>query len=584
MTTHRTHSNVLFTLSLALHAAAASAMFHSADASAQSAEPAQASESFVRLRLIDRATVRIFALSGMSMETERSERTGFERPLAVPACGHGTGVVVDADGFIVTAAHVVDGAQQIAIVMPGTNDAYPADVVFSDPAHDLAILRAGRTFTDVVPLPQQQPTVQLGDRVGITGYPIDPLQQMPAAASGEVSRLTNAGQLQLAAPINPGNSGGPVLDSHGALLGIVSSRLLPERGVQGIGFVEPIAPMIRAFRDNVRRSRELEGNIGARKDLAQVVALIMRAGTLGLVPDEAVVHRLVTAIERTHDVDAMVLLAAYLWNGVIAQLESARAEDVAALVDQDRARAVERVRLALGLAETAQRTDRAVARRYPIVQTLLSIAEHSRAAAEQPDPRPRAAQRTRAPLEGRFVSADRAAIVHTASDPGASTAAREPESMPRTELAFGGLLAIEPGANAVHGGGFSLSLTHDALRWDPSRSVGLSFVSLGGSIHSAFLQGDRSVHALSADLGARLRVGSASGVSVSISGHYTPALALAQASDGNLRLIPQYAAYRVNATVHFVRVFGMGLRFVDQYATDGAPSLRAIGLDFSFSF
>lgn len=561
-----------FTLSLAFHASAMMLPLRMALAQTQTAEDSGDS-SFVRMRPIDRATVRIFALQGMAMEVHRNQTTGRNRPVAVARAGHGSGVVVDPDGFIVTAAHVVRDAQQIAIVMPGGNEGYPADVVYTDPTHDIAILRAGRTFRHYVSLPAQQPTVQLGDRIGITGYPLTPHERMPAAASGEISRLTNDGLIQLAASINPGNSGGPVIDSQGVLVGIVSSRLQPQQGAQGIAFIEPIAPAIRAFRDNIRRSRPLEGNPDMRKDLAQVVVASLRMIALGLTPDERVLNRLVTAIDTSNDTDAMALFVGYLWNSLIGVLEENNADDFSALPAQVQRTAVLRFGLALGIARRAASIDRSITRRYRIVQDVIDIGER---------------------IESNLRSTNNGAQAHQGHFSGTTVAQaaasheETTERFGRSSFEMGGGMALDFWTAEPNGGGYFFDLTHDVLRWEPKRWVAITFASVGVGHHAAF---SSLGHALTfhADIGMRVRLGSPQGSSFSLSGHYTPGglLGIAPARSSaspSVDFVGMYLGFRVDAALYFNPIFALSVRYTDQYRPALINGLRMVSFGFALTF
>ncbi|MFO0559531.1 MAG: serine protease [Polyangiales bacterium] len=588
-----TRSSLFFTLSVALHAATVTLDSRTAIAQSQPADDSGDS-GFVRMRPIDRATVRIFALRGMAMEIHRNERTGRDRAVAVAQAGHGTGVVVDPDGFIVTAAHVVSDAQQIAVVMPGGNEGYPADVVFTDPAHDVAILRAGRTFQHYVALPTQQPTVQLGDHVGITGYPLTPSERMPAAASGEISRLTNDGRIQLAASINPGNSGGPVVDGQGALVGVVSSRLLPQEGAQGIAFIEPIAPAIRAFRDNVRRSRALEGNLNVRKDLAQVVVATLRMIALGLSPDEVVLNRLVTAIDNSNDTDSMALFAGYLWNGITGALEASNVDTIRELPAQEQRAAAVRFGLALGIARRAVSIDRSITRRYQIVQDIIEIGEGVERNARATPGEQRTATGARAQRnarsgangahdsEGRYIAAT---PVHTTPrDESAETSAR----FARTSVEFGGGMALDFSTAAPNGGGFFVSATHDVLRWEPARWAAITFASVGGGVHGAF-SANAQTYSFHADIGMRVRLGSAHGSSFSVSGHYTPGALLGvtpatQSAAAQAEGAAMYLGLRVDAALHFNSYFALSVRYTDQYRPAMINGLRMVSLGLAWTF
>jgi S1-C subfamily serine protease len=590
--------SLFFSLSLALHAATVVTTHDQRTALAQSTSQDSGGDTgFVRLRPIDRATVRIFALTGMSMEVHRNEETRRERAVAVAQAGHGSGLVVDPDGFIVTAAHVVDDAQQIAVVLPGSDEGYPADVVYTDPSRDIAILRAGRTFQHYVTMPTAQPTVQLGDRVGITGYPLIASERMPAASSGEIARLTNDGMIQLSATINPGNSGGPVIDRNGALVGVVSSRFDPRRGAQGIGFIEPIAPAIRALAHNVRRSRPLEGVLSVRKDLAQVVVATLRSGALGLEPDGVVINRLTTAISTTQDTDAMALFAGYLWNAMVRQLEASDVDHLQQLPEEQREVAVARVATAITLAQRAVRIDRSITRRYQVVQSIIEIGERVAQSARQNAARGAAStaptvEHTRSGGDARAGESITRGYVgaldgSSTAPEGSTPSSRARTQHPRMSFETGGGLTIDHANNTVNGGGGFVSGTYDILRWEPSRMAAFTFLNAGLGVH---IGGNQSfATTVHADLGMRMRFGNPDGVSFAVSAHYTPGIFIQGDYDGHNRpyrfsVYGMYLGYRADATLFFFPVFGVGFQYSDQYNPDRIYALRMVNLALVASF
>lgn len=99
---------------------------------------------------VDRAVVRVIAGAAIDFVTARVD--GHEYQFATPASGHGSGFAVSAEGLIVTAAHVVQGAHAIAVEVPGSPGARPARVVAIDKTHDFAILYVRGEFKSVVRL------------------------------------------------------------------------------------------------------------------------------------------------------------------------------------------------------------------------------------------------------------------------------------------------------------------------------------------------------------------------------------------------------------------------------------------------
>jgi len=152
----------------------------------------------------------------------------------------GTAFVVDRSGFLVTALHVVDTAQQIVVVLPGSPP-LGADVIGINADHDVAVLSvSGAARQDLPALALRDSSeVRLGDGVVVVGYPL-PSPQNPAVTvtQGIVSALrTQDGLIQIDAAVNPGDSGGPVLTLDGRVIGIVDATL---RGAQQFNLAVPI--------------------------------------------------------------------------------------------------------------------------------------------------------------------------------------------------------------------------------------------------------------------------------------------------------------------------------------------------------
>jgi len=161
--------------------------------------------------------------------------------------GLGTGVIVNADGSILTAFHVVHGATSIRVSFAdGTRSR--AEISSSDPENDIAVLEPERTPEPIVPAVLGG-GVQVGDEAYAVGHP---LGYVGSLTSGVVSGLgrsvaakggpTLRGLIQFDAAVNPGSSGGPLLNRGGQVVGIVTALANPSRNRHfiGIGFAIPI--------------------------------------------------------------------------------------------------------------------------------------------------------------------------------------------------------------------------------------------------------------------------------------------------------------------------------------------------------
>lgn len=180
--------------------------------------------------------------------------------------GLGSGVIVTADGYILTNHHVIDGAQQIEVDLQGPRTV-TARLVGSDPPSDLAVLKIDEGGLSPLVLADSD-KVQVGDIVLAIGNPLGIGQTVTLgiiSAKGRRTGLSNGSFedfLQTDAPINRGNSGGALVDSNGDLVGINSQILSPSGGSIGIGFAIP-SNMARNVMDQlVKNGKVTRGQLG----------------------------------------------------------------------------------------------------------------------------------------------------------------------------------------------------------------------------------------------------------------------------------------------------------------------------------
>ena len=162
----------------------------------------------------------------------------------------GSGSVIDGQGRILTAAHVVQGASSIKVsFQDGTTRT--AQVLGSDQSTDIALLKVDPSGLTLHPLALgSSKGLSVGDALAVIG---DPFQYSRSLSTGVVSGLdrtigaTNgfsiAHAIQTDASLNPGNSGGPVLDAHGRLVGIadqIATGGSSSQSSSGVGFAVPI--------------------------------------------------------------------------------------------------------------------------------------------------------------------------------------------------------------------------------------------------------------------------------------------------------------------------------------------------------
>ena len=165
----------------------------------------------------------------------------------------GSGVIVQADGLIVTNNHVIDGADELIVVLADRRE-FEAKVQLADPRTDIALLRIDTKGEQLPTVPfRDSDSAEVGDLVLAIGNPFGVGQTVTLGIVSAVAR-TNAGIsdyqsfIQTDAAINPGNSGGALITSDGALIGINTAIFSRSGGSIGIGFAIP-SNMVRATID-----------------------------------------------------------------------------------------------------------------------------------------------------------------------------------------------------------------------------------------------------------------------------------------------------------------------------------------------
>jgi Do/DeqQ family serine protease len=203
--------------------------------------------------------------------------------------GLGSGVVVSADGYILTNYHVVEAADEIEVA---SNDGrkFKAKVVGSDPESDLAVLRVAAEPRLPAITFATADTLRVGDVVLAIGNPFGVGQTV---TSGIVSALgrshlginTFENFIQTDAAINPGNSGGALVDSAGNLVGINTAIYSQNGGSMGIGFAIPVSLARSVMEQIIKNGGVTRGWIGVEvqeitPELAEAFSMPSAEGAL----------------------------------------------------------------------------------------------------------------------------------------------------------------------------------------------------------------------------------------------------------------------------------------------------------------
>ena len=190
----------------------------------------------------------------------------------------GSGIVVSADGYIVTNAHVVQGARRIQVKLPpntaaaalalhhrGEETKLEAKLIGLDHDTDLAVLRVDRAGLQALPfgnsdeLHQGQLVLAFGNPFGLAG---SVTMGIVSSMARQIASDDTTEYIQTDAPINPGNSGGPLVDDQGRLVGVNTFILSQSGGSEGIGFAIP-SNLVQAIYTQIRKDGHVHrGQIG----------------------------------------------------------------------------------------------------------------------------------------------------------------------------------------------------------------------------------------------------------------------------------------------------------------------------------
>ena len=159
--------------------------------------------------------------------------------------GSGSGVIIREDGYIVTNNHVIDGATKIEVTL-NSNQTYPAKLVGTDPATDVALLKIEATGLPTIPFGDSD-KLRLGEWVIAIGSPYDLRSTITAGiVSAKGRSMPNyTGEfkiesfIQTDAAVNPGNSGGALVDKSGNLVGINTAIISQTGSYTGYSFAVP---------------------------------------------------------------------------------------------------------------------------------------------------------------------------------------------------------------------------------------------------------------------------------------------------------------------------------------------------------
>jgi len=211
-------------------------------------------------------------------QLERRQRSRTETNL-------GSGVIISADGYIITNQHVIDGADEILVLLSDGRGSQ-AELVGEDKETDIAILRIPINGLNPIEVADSLP-VRVGDVVLAIGNPLNVGQTVTMGIISATGRnrigLTDFENfIQTDAAINPGNSGGALINAHGQLIGINTAIFSQAVGAQGIGFAIPISIALDIKQQLIDNGKVTRGWIGVVGDRQITAKAAMETGNPGI--------------------------------------------------------------------------------------------------------------------------------------------------------------------------------------------------------------------------------------------------------------------------------------------------------------
>ena len=203
---------------------------------------------YTRAQVVELAAPSVVGIDGIFEVTV----SYWGMPQTVEQPGSGSGVILTADGYIATCAHVVDGAKKLTVTL-NDDTSYEATVIGTDKRNDLAIIKIDAEGLTPAALGDSD-MLTVGEDVIAIGNPMGEFRG--TATGGMISAVkrsitvegTDMERIQTDAAISPGNSGGGLFNASGKLIGIVNAKV-SDTSAEGLGFAIPVNSVVKEIND-----------------------------------------------------------------------------------------------------------------------------------------------------------------------------------------------------------------------------------------------------------------------------------------------------------------------------------------------
>jgi S1-C subfamily serine protease len=202
--------------------------------------------------------------------------------------GTGSGFIWDDEGHVVTNRHVIEGAAEANVRLSDGRD-YPASLIGTSAAHDIAVLRIRVPSNRPAPIPiGTSNDLQVGQKVFAIGNPFGLDWSLTTGIVSALDRSLTGDNgvviqhlVQTDAAINPGNSGGPLLDSAGRLIGMNTAIYSPSGASAGVGFAVPVDTVNRVVPQIIETGHYAPPGLGIETDELLSRAIARQLGVTG---------------------------------------------------------------------------------------------------------------------------------------------------------------------------------------------------------------------------------------------------------------------------------------------------------------
>jgi serine protease Do len=237
---------------------------------------------------MDEDMLEFFRRFGIPMPNQRPNPRSPQQPTPdgePQTRGIGSGFILSADGFVMTNAHVVEGAEEVIVTLTDSRE-YKAKIIGSDKRSDVALVKIDATglpavrVGDVSRLKVGEWVIAIGSPFGLESTVTAGIVSAKSRDTGDLVKL-----IQTDVAINPGNSGGPLINMRGEVVGINSQIYSRSGGYQGISFAIPIDEATRVSESLRANGRVIRGRIGVAigpvtKEVAESIGLGKPIGAL----------------------------------------------------------------------------------------------------------------------------------------------------------------------------------------------------------------------------------------------------------------------------------------------------------------